>query len=78
MNTYDIFSIFSQIWRQQTGKLLLIGQLKSHDVWLGIHDNRIMLIHPARAKEELIFHRLMQHHVIPLNQLEQPITLSAR
>lgn len=67
----------SQIWRQQTGKLLLIGQLKSHGVWLGIHDNRIMLFHPTRAKEELIFHRLMQHHMIPVNQLEQPITLYA-
>ncbi len=58
--------------------LQIIGLLKSHGVWLGRYGGQIVIYHPIRAQEMIIYYRLMTHHSLPTEKLEQPIILNAR
>ena len=58
--------------------LHIIGPLKSHGVWLGRYGGQIVIYHPVRAQEMIIYYRLMTHHSLPTEKLDQPIVLNPR
>jgi len=57
-------------------RLQLIGRLKSHGIWVCVTgDQQIVLFHLVRAQEQMLFARMMASHVLPIENLQQPVKL---
>jgi len=57
-------------------QLQLIGRLKSHGIWVCLTDNEeLVLFHLVRAQEQMLYARMMAAHVLPVENLQQPIKL---
>jgi len=57
-------------------RLELIGQLKSHGVWVCVTcDQQLVLFHLVRAQEQMLFARMMASHVLPTENFQQPVKL---
>jgi len=60
-------------------RLELIGRLKSHGVWVCVTgDQQLVLFHLVRAQEQMLFARMMASHVLPTENLQQPVKLDVR
>lgn len=54
----------------------LIGPLKSCGMWTCYHDYKIHILNPHRVHETVLYHRLMNEHVLPSEALERPVKIT--
>ncbi|XP_052250027.1 PMS1 protein homolog 1-like isoform X2 [Dreissena polymorpha] len=68
----------TQTQKSHKGGLTLVGPLKYYHSWVCYHGDQIELLNPSRLEETLLHRQLMESHVIPSTQLENPIGLNER
>ncbi|XP_066301666.1 PMS1 protein homolog 1-like [Branchiostoma lanceolatum] len=56
--------------------LRLIGRLAPHGVWVGVQGSEVVAVHQYRIQEALLYHRLMETHVLPRQPLRAPVVLN--
>ena len=60
------------------GNLQLIGCLKAHGLWVAMSKDDIIMYQPIRAQEMIIYKRLLAHHNMPTDKLDDPMVLNPR
>ena len=71
---------FSDCSHNESETTLFLGDVEVGDIrcWIGLRGNQIIAFQPIRAKELLIYHKLMQNHALPVDPLVEPIILMKR
>lgn len=56
--------------------LRLVNRLASHNAWVVLCGQRLMLLNPFRVEEALLFKRLLQNNILPAVPLQNPLQLT--